>query len=213
MQASTFMFISYEEWSYLDASYYSFVTFATIGFGDLVAGTRSGDFYGATQVYGVLNFLMTALGVCCMYSLFNIVSVVIKHVLNAILRCLDRTCCCHNQVAPLESQRRQSTMTGAVKHNAIGGGVSGESGGRSGNADVDLEATGAVDTSTFGVNPTRDILQANKMSLELMADHVKSQSRVNSATTNGRFLAGLDQLNPDEFGSVAMVSKQLEDDE
>ncbi|XP_029470693.1 potassium channel subfamily K member 12-like [Rhinatrema bivittatum] len=75
-----------EGWRYLDSLYFCFVTFSTIGFGDLVSVQHHS--YEQPALYGLGNFLFVLLGVCCIYSLFNVISIVIKQALNWLL------CCC-----------------------------------------------------------------------------------------------------------------------
>ncbi|XP_034771136.2 potassium channel subfamily K member 13-like [Acipenser ruthenus] len=76
-----------EGWSYVDSLYFCFVAFSTIGFGDLVSGQRGS--YENQALYGLGNFSFMLLGVCCLYSLFNVISIVIKQFLNWLL-----SCCC-----------------------------------------------------------------------------------------------------------------------
>ncbi|XP_069501255.1 potassium channel subfamily K member 13-like [Ambystoma mexicanum] len=78
------MYSPQEGWSYVDSLYFCFVTFSTIGFGDLVSGQLRA--YEGQGLYGAGNFLFILLGVCCIYSLFNVISIVIKQVLNWLLR-------------------------------------------------------------------------------------------------------------------------------
>ncbi|XP_043931690.1 potassium channel subfamily K member 13-like [Protopterus annectens] len=78
------MYSPAEGWNYIDSLYFCFVTFSTIGFGDLVSGQRQS--YDA-QGYGFGNFIFILLGVCCIYSLFNVISIVIKQFLNWLLQC------------------------------------------------------------------------------------------------------------------------------
>lgn len=40
-----------EEWTYIDSFYFCFISFATIGFGDLVATQKDSSFYGSSSVY------------------------------------------------------------------------------------------------------------------------------------------------------------------
>ncbi|KAL2096357.1 hypothetical protein ACEWY4_008505 [Coilia grayii] len=92
--AASGLYSAVEGWGYFEALYFCFVTFSTMGFGDLVSGQR--DWYAGTWVYQVSNSLVILLGVCCTYSLFNITSVIVKQGLNWTLTqllCLWRGCC------------------------------------------------------------------------------------------------------------------------
>ncbi|XP_037544001.1 potassium channel subfamily K member 13 isoform X1 [Nematolebias whitei] len=80
--AST-LYSSMENWSYVDSLYFCFVAFSTIGFGDLVSSQR--DQYESQGAYRFGNCLFILMGVCCIYSLFNVISIVIKQTLNWIL--------------------------------------------------------------------------------------------------------------------------------
>ncbi|XP_014393985.1 PREDICTED: potassium channel subfamily K member 12 [Myotis brandtii] len=78
------MYTSVEGWDYVDSLYFCFVTFSTIGFGDLVSSQHAA--YRNQGLYRLGNFLFILLGVCCIYSLFNVISILIKQVLNWMLR-------------------------------------------------------------------------------------------------------------------------------
>ncbi|CAL8316336.1 unnamed protein product [Merluccius merluccius] len=88
------MYSAAEGWDYLDSLYFCFVAFSTIGFGDMVSSQRLAYEGHATAAYRLGNFLFILTGVCCIYSLFNVISIVIKQVLNWLLRRLDATCHC-----------------------------------------------------------------------------------------------------------------------
>uniref|UniRef100_W5K4N6 Potassium channel subfamily K member 13-like n=1 Tax=Astyanax mexicanus TaxID=7994 RepID=W5K4N6_ASTMX len=81
------LYSTMEEWDYFDALYFCFVAFSTIGFGDLVSSQR--ESYKAQEAYRVGNCLFILMGVCCIYSLFNVISIIIKQTLNWILGRLD----------------------------------------------------------------------------------------------------------------------------
>ncbi|XP_047463735.1 potassium channel subfamily K member 13 [Mugil cephalus] len=85
--AST-LYSSMENWSYVDSLYFCFVAFSTIGFGDLVSSQR--EKYESQEAYRLGNCLFILMGVCCIYSLFNVISIVIKQTLNWILGKLRR---------------------------------------------------------------------------------------------------------------------------
>ncbi|XP_008562047.1 PREDICTED: potassium channel subfamily K member 12, partial [Galeopterus variegatus] len=99
------MYTSVEGWDYVDSLYFCFVTFSTIGFGDLVSSQRAA--YRNQGLYRLGNFLFILLGVCCIYSLFNVISILIKQVLNWMLRKLSCRCCarcCPAPGAPLSGE-------------------------------------------------------------------------------------------------------------
>ncbi|AWO98974.1 putative potassium channel subfamily K member 13-like [Scophthalmus maximus] len=79
-----------EGWTYFESLYFCFVAFSTVGFGDFVSGQR--EHHEDTWVYQVANCLLMLLGVCCTYSLFNAISVIIKQGLNWILKTLALMC-------------------------------------------------------------------------------------------------------------------------
>lgn len=94
--AST-LYSSMENWSYVDSLYFCFVAFSTIGFGDLVSSQRQR--YESQEAYLLGNYLFILIGVCCIYSLFNVISIIIKQTLNWIVGKLvcsghSRPCSC-----------------------------------------------------------------------------------------------------------------------
>ncbi|XP_076836121.1 potassium channel subfamily K member 13 [Brachyhypopomus gauderio] len=98
------LYSAMEDWDYFDSLYFCFVAFSTIGFGDLVSSQRAR--YEAMEAYRLGNCLFILMGVCCIYSLFNVISIIIKQTLNWILARLDcdqAKCPCRGRV-----YRRQS---------------------------------------------------------------------------------------------------------
>lgn len=81
------LYSSMEDWDYFDSLYFCFVAFSTIGFGDLVSSQR--ESYKAQEAYRLGNCIFILMGVCCIYSLFNVISIIIKQTLNWILAKLD----------------------------------------------------------------------------------------------------------------------------
>uniref|UniRef100_A0A673ZFX0 Potassium channel subfamily K member 13-like n=1 Tax=Salmo trutta TaxID=8032 RepID=A0A673ZFX0_SALTR len=102
------LYCSMEDWSYMDSLYFCFVAFSTIGFGDLVSSQR--ERYEAQDAYRLGNCLFILMGVCCIYSLFNVISIIIKQILNWILTRL-RGLCRRPPPARLRQQR--------LKRNAV----------------------------------------------------------------------------------------------
>jgi hypothetical protein len=62
-------------------------SFATIGFGDYVPTVAPQHLNPV--VYGVANFLLLALGASCVYSMFNVSSIVVRQLLNWIIKKMD----------------------------------------------------------------------------------------------------------------------------
>ncbi|XGW06763.1 hypothetical protein V3C99_016800 [Haemonchus contortus] len=84
-----------EDWAYVEALYFCFISFATIGFGDYVSNQKdvtkiNGD------LYRFLNFALLTLGACCFYCLFNVSSIVVRQLLNFMIKKMDvkGTICC-----------------------------------------------------------------------------------------------------------------------
>lgn len=70
-----------EGWSYVEAAYFCFVSFATIGFGDFVAAQNNRH----NNFYVLANIVILAIGCCFLYSVFNVISIVLKQILNWLI--------------------------------------------------------------------------------------------------------------------------------
>ncbi|XP_014234158.1 potassium channel subfamily K member 13-like [Trichogramma pretiosum] len=100
------LYATLEGWTYLEALYFCFVSFATIGFGDYVSTQRPD--YPYVHLYRFANFLFLVVGCCCIYSLLNVTSIVIKQGLNYVIRKLS----CQNRfMAAPHLPRRRSTIS------------------------------------------------------------------------------------------------------
>ena len=64
------VFSAWEEWSYLDGAYFSFITLSTIGFGDLVPGSKVLE-QGQTKLVACIVYLVVGLAMIAMS--FNLV--------------------------------------------------------------------------------------------------------------------------------------------
>ncbi|MCI4376686.1 hypothetical protein PGIGA_G00191310 [Pangasianodon gigas] len=105
------MYTPIEGWAYLDSLYFCFVTFSTIGFGDLVSSQSKA--YSYQGLYRLANFLLILTGVCCIYSLFNVISIVIKQVLNWMLSKMSCICCQRCNKASAFLGRRNAIRPGS----------------------------------------------------------------------------------------------------
>ncbi|XP_046610141.1 potassium channel subfamily K member 13-like [Neodiprion virginianus] len=95
-----------EGWSYFEALYFCFVSFATIGFGDFV--TTQQPNYPLVHWYRLANFFFLVTGCCCIYSLLNVTSIVIKQGLNWVI---ERLRCDGGGMAAPRLPRRRSSVS------------------------------------------------------------------------------------------------------
>ncbi|KAM7078220.1 potassium channel subfamily K member 12 [Molossus nigricans] len=163
------MYTSVEGWDYVDSLYFCFVTFSTIGFGDLVSSQHA--VYRNQGLYRLGNFLFILLGVCCIYSLFNVISILIKQVLNWMLRKLSCRCCarcCPAPGAPL-ARRNAITPGSRLRRRLAALGVDPAAGG-------DSDAEGR--RLSGELISMRDLTASNKVSLALLQKQL-------SETANG----------------------------
>ncbi|KAM5242772.1 potassium channel subfamily K member 13 [Hipposideros larvatus] len=159
------MYTSIEGWSYFDSLYFCFVAFSTIGFGDLVSSQNAQ--YKSQGLYRFANFAFILMGVCCIYSLFNVISILIKQSVNWILRKMDGGCCQQCQ-SGLPRSRRNVIMPGNVQNRC----------------NISIETDGVMESDTDGRRPSgemismKDFLEANKVSLAVLQKQL-------SETANG----------------------------
>jgi len=110
--ASGALFQHMEMWTFSESVYFSFVSYATIGFGDFVS--LQGANYGRFEVlYRFVAYVLMVFGCCCIYSLLNVTSIVIKQFLNYIIKKMDyvgECCCCtYCRCSAAKVRRRLST--------------------------------------------------------------------------------------------------------
>jgi hypothetical protein len=145
------MYYPVEDWTYFEAIYFCFVTFATIGFGDYVVSQK--DDYDNKHLYRLGNFIFIVLGCCCIYSLFNVTSIVIKQFLNWMISKLN--CHCRRQK---RSRGRRNAITprhlnGSARHK------------KSEIIETDSDSERRNSDEMISM---RDFLHTNKISLALM---------------------------------------------
>ncbi|KAK2579129.1 hypothetical protein KPH14_001299 [Odynerus spinipes] len=95
-----------EGWEYFDALYFCFVSFATIGFGDFVSTQKTS--YPYVHWYRFANFVFLVIGCCCIYSLLNVTSIIIKQGLNYVIEKLQ---CGNQDLAAPHLPRRKSSVS------------------------------------------------------------------------------------------------------
>ncbi|NXO14342.1 KCNKD protein, partial [Oriolus oriolus] len=159
------MYTPIEGWSYFDSLYFCFVAFSTIGFGDLVSSQNIR--YESQGLYRFGNFVFILMGVCCIYSLFNVISIVIKQSINWILKKLACKCC-HRCQRRLFHSRRNVVMPGNVRSQR--------------NISIETDIVNESDTDGRRLSgemiSMKDFLASNKVSLAIMQKQL-------SETANG----------------------------
>ncbi|XP_066561841.1 potassium channel subfamily K member 13 [Amia ocellicauda] len=205
-----------EDWGYFESLYFCFVAFSTIGFGDLVSGQK--EHYENQAAYRLGNCLFILMGVCCIYSLFNVISIVIKQTLNWILkkvdcgRCRRQRCCCCCCLPRKRPRHLHQPPPSTHNHrhhyhsrNAVQPAPPATKGRR---ADVSVETV--CDSETDGrrlsgeMISVKDFLASNKVSLAIMQKQLSETAhggpRQSHARHNG-FSAGV--------GALAIMNNRL----
>ncbi|XP_059146252.1 potassium channel subfamily K member 12-like [Physella acuta] len=197
------MYYPVEEWTYWEAMYFCFVAFATIGFGDYVVSQKSD--YPHVVLYRLGNFVFIVLGCCCIYSLFNVTSIVIKQVLNWMLRKLN--CECRIRKPPLV--RRNAITPGHLQKRASGAAAaaSGKSAPTVTVTDADGDSDSEYRRNSGEMISMKDFLQANKISLAMMQKQLweTSQRAGSYHNNNSGFQGGV--------GPLAILNRKLGQDE
>ncbi|XP_038608778.1 potassium channel subfamily K member 13 [Tachyglossus aculeatus] len=187
------MYTPIEGWSYFDSLYFCFVAFSTIGFGDLVSSQNAQ--YESQGLYRFGNFVFILMGVCCIYSLFNVISIIIKQSVNWILKKMECRCCQRCQRKVFRS-RRNAIMPGSIRNRR----------------NISIETGGVMESDTDGrrlsgeMISMKDFLASNKVSLAIMQKQL-------SETANGcpRQISTLSRHNgfSGGVGALAIMNNRL----
>ncbi|XP_039274815.2 uncharacterized protein LOC120348681 [Styela clava] len=84
--------VTESDWSYLTSFYYTITAYSTIGFGDLTSGQEHSYQNINRYLYHVIDGLLLVIGCCCVYSLFNMISLFIKQFVDYLINFLKRKC-------------------------------------------------------------------------------------------------------------------------
>ncbi len=185
-----------EGWSYVEAAYFCFVSFATIGFGDFVAAQthRHGNFY----VFA--NIVILAIGCCFLYSVFNVISIVLKQILNWLIyriRSLRSRCpfVCRKQPSDrmlrkyslrMQKERRQGHRRKSSIHiirrnlkrkGAGDGDTANDHSPRYGTTHLDGEEVDPRKLSDDGLISMKDFFTSNQVSLALMQKQLQESAQ------------------------------------
>ncbi|XP_074091618.1 potassium channel subfamily K member 13 [Macrotis lagotis] len=158
------MYTPIEGWTYFDSLYFCFVAFSTIGFGDLVSSQNAQ--YESQGLYRFGNFIFILMGVCCIYSLFNVIAILIKQSVNWILKKMEcHYCQCQRKALLL----RRNVVTPSNVRNG---------------QEISIETDGVIESETDGrrlsgeMISMKDFLASNKVSLAILQKQL-------SETANG----------------------------
>ncbi|ESP03097.1 hypothetical protein LOTGIDRAFT_111197 [Lottia gigantea] len=186
------MYQPVEDWTYFEAIYFCFVTFATIGFGDLVVSQK--ESYPNVHLYRFANFIFIVIGCCCIYSLFNVTSIVIKQVLNWILRRLE----CRCRVRVPNPGRRNAITPGHLTKGGKPPSVT--------VTDVDGDSDSEYRRNSGEMISMKDFLQANKISLAMMQKELYETSQRGHSHKRQNGLQG-------GVGPMAILNRKLGQDD
>ncbi|NXN81102.1 KCNKD protein, partial [Bombycilla garrulus] len=187
------MYTPIEGWSYFDSLYFCFVAFSTIGFGDLVSSQNIR--YENQGLYRFGNFVFILMGVCCIYSLFNVISIVIKQSINWILKKLACKCC-HKCQRRLFRSRRNVVMPGNVRSRR--------------NISIETDVVNESDTDGRRLSgemiSMKDFLASNKVSLAIMQKQLSETAngyprQMSSSSKQNGFSGGV--------GALAIMNNRL----
>ncbi|CAN7937538.1 unnamed protein product [Ixodes hexagonus] len=196
-----------EQWSYSEALYFCFIGFSTIGFGDLVPNQKAAYPNLVITWYRAANFVIMSAGCCCIYSLFNVTSIVIKQFLNWLIRRLD--CTCKPRKTKGQKPTRAAARTGtSTKRSAHKGDAV---------TDSDSDADSMFDSDderghTGDLICMSDLLRANKVSLAVMQKQLyETAQRGTPVLLPQRALQENDSFKPGAVGPLAIVSEKFGD--
>ncbi|XP_055950889.1 potassium channel subfamily K member 13-like [Argiope bruennichi] len=210
--SASFLYSPMEGWTFLDCLYFCFVTFSTIGFGDLV--TSQEPHYPHMELYRVANFAFIVCGSCCIYSLFNVTSIVIKQFLNWLMKTLDFSCSCRSRKPPSRPQllargRRNAITPYHLRTQARNMGKGADTSDNDSTYDSDGERRNSGEMISMA-----DLLRANKVSLAVMQKELhESAQRGQAIILPSRLAAQENSFKPGAVGPLAIVSKKLGDDD
>ncbi|XP_042875885.1 potassium channel subfamily K member 13-like [Penaeus japonicus] len=194
------MFMEVEEWSYSDSLYFCFISFATIGFGDFVSAQQPNAFYGpGLHAYRFFNFAILVVGCCCIYSLFNVISITIKQFLNCIIK-RTVTCCSRGNCS--SAQRRNTVSPSRLHKHSI----------KRVEGDIDSVYGSETERKLSGeMVSMREYISTNKVSLAVMQKQLYETAQLGRghASSPHPRPAHDERFTPGQVGPLAIASSKL----
>lgn len=192
------LYASLESWDYFDALYCAFVSFTTIGFGDFVSAQKPS--YPHVHWYRFANFILLVVGCCCIYSLLNVTSIVIKQGLNYVIHKLQYG---NKDVAAPYLPRRQSSVSSLYYSKRRSMRLVGRDSIRA------EDATDAPRRMSGELICMKDFTSANKVSLAVMQKQLYDAAQKQRGV--GVLAATPNQvLMPGAVGPLAIASEKFE---
>ncbi|XP_068237521.1 LOW QUALITY PROTEIN: potassium channel subfamily K member 13-like [Palaemon carinicauda] len=195
------MYMEVEEWAYDDSLYFAFVSFATIGFGDFTSAQQPNEFYGpGLSAYRFFNFAILVLGCCCIYSLFNVISITIKQFLNCIIK---RMVCCCARGRCTQTPRRNAVSPSRLQKHTIK---------RVEGGDIDSMYGSETERKLSGeMVSMREYITSNKVSLAVMQKQLYETAQMGrgSASSAHPRTPNEERFTPGQVGPLAIASSKL----
>ncbi|XP_076629368.1 potassium channel subfamily K member 13-like [Colletes latitarsis] len=186
-----------EDWKYLDALYFCFVSFATIGFGDFVSIEKT--HYPYVHWYRFANFVFLLTGCCCTYSLLNVTSIVIKQGLNYVIR---KTRCGKRDNAAPRLPKRKSSVSRMYFSKSRGTRIFGR--------DSLRDNSGTPRRMSGEMISMQDFFSANKVSLTVMQKQLEETAESQRGGSLIGTVSNAAILEPDAVGPLAIVSEKFQ---
>ncbi|EFN81076.1 potassium channel subfamily K member 13 [Harpegnathos saltator] len=188
-----------EGWDYFDALYFAFVSFTTIGFGDYVSTQKPS--YPYVHWYRFANFVFLLVGCCCIYSLLNVTSIVIKQGLNYVIHKLQYG---NRDVAAPYLPRRQSSVSTIYYSKRRATRFVGRDSIR---AEENSETPRRMSGELISM---KDFLSANKVSLALMQKQLYDAAQMQRGGGSLAATPNHQVLKPGAVGPLAIASEKFE---
>uniref|UniRef100_A0A8C4VDG4 Potassium channel domain-containing protein n=1 Tax=Gopherus evgoodei TaxID=1825980 RepID=A0A8C4VDG4_9SAUR len=187
------MYTAVEGWNYIDSLYYCLSHSAPLAWR---FGKQSKCSVSNQGLYRFGNFMFILMGVSCIYSLFNVISIVIKQVLNWLLKKFGCRCCskCHKSSARLGRRNAITPGSRFRRHN------------------ISVETDGQYDSDTEGrrlsgeMISMKELTASNKVSLAILQKQLSEMANgyprnVSMNSRQNGFSAGI--------GALAIMNNRL----
>ncbi|KAG5336834.1 KCNKD protein, partial [Acromyrmex heyeri] len=188
-----------EGWNYFDALYFAFVSFTTIGFGDFVSTQQPN--YPYVHWYRFTNFVFLVMGCCCIYSLLNVTSIVIKQGLNYVIHKLQYGN--RNVAAPYLPRRQSSVSTVYYSKRRPNRLVGRDSIRAQDNSETPRRMSGELVSM-------KEFLSANKVSLAVMQKQLYDAAQKQKGGGSLAATPNHQVLKPGAVGPLAIASEKFE---